>query len=282
MLDKRFFEPHAAEAVKIIPAIVACHGGGPHTSLPFAMSALPRLLLFLALAWLTLLLFHEARVTTSQPEADAGRVVLLFGAVVLVGGFTGILFVLMVMPQVGDAIGNFFFQPNQQIEKDPHADAQAAVARGEYDVALEEYSQIIAANPDDTLAYSEFAKISCETLNDPATAREVLEEALGREWAPEDAAFLSFRLVDVYWKYQRDVKSSRALLLQIIETMPGTRHAANAEHRLREIEHQLAVEDTPLARLGGEAVEPAAVDENTEASEPQPKGEADEATGSPG
>jgi hypothetical protein len=30
--------------------------------------------------------------------------------------------------------------------------------------------------------------------------------------------------------------------MQIIESMPGTRHSANAEHRLREIEQQLALE----------------------------------------
>jgi hypothetical protein len=31
--------------------------------------------------------------------------------------------------------------------------------------------------------------------------------------------------------------------MQIIETMPGTRHAANAQHKLQEIERQLAMED---------------------------------------
>jgi hypothetical protein len=86
------------------------------------------------------------------------------------------------------------------------------------------------------------AKICCEHLDDAPGAAELLEQALQREWAPDDAAFLSARLVDVYWKHQHDARGARALLLQIIEAMPGTRHAANAEHRLREIEQQLATE----------------------------------------
>jgi len=206
------------------------------------MRSLPRLLMFLGLAWLTFVLFHEARVASNQPDTDASRVVMLFCGVVLVGGVAGILFVLMVMPQIGDAIGNFFFQPNQQIEKDPHSAAQAALARGDHEAAILEYRQILETNPEDTLAYSELAKISCEHFGDPASAAEALEEALQREWPPEDAAFLSSRLVDVYWKFQHDARSARALLMQIIESMPGTRHSANAEHRLREIEQQLALE----------------------------------------
>lgn len=214
------------------------------------MPSLPRLLIFLGLAWLTFVLFSEAHALNNKPDVDPSRVVLLFGGVVLVGGVTGILFVLMIMPQIGDAIGNFFFQPNQQVEKDPHSAAQAALARGDHEAALEEYRQILEAEPGDTLAYSEIAKISCEHFGDPATAAETLEEALQREWLPEDAAFLSSRLVDVYWKFQHDARSSRALLLQIIETMPGTRHAANAEHRLREIEQQLAMDDSGLPKTG--------------------------------
>jgi len=206
------------------------------------MRLLPRILMFLGLAWLTFVLFHEARIASSQEDVDATKVVMLFGGVILAGGIAGILFVLMVMPQLGDALGNFFFQPNEQIEKDPHSAAQAALARGDYETAVQEYQQILEKDPADMLSYSEIAKIECEILQDPAAAAETLEQALQNEWPPEDAAFLSSRLVDVYWKFQHDARSARALLLQIIETMPGTRHAANAEHRLKEIEQQIALE----------------------------------------
>ena len=207
------------------------------------MSQFPRILLFLGLAWLTFVLFNETRIVYRQPEVDYGKVVLLFGAVVMVGILAGLLFVIIVMPSIGDAIGNFFFQPNEQIDRDPHADAQAALARGDHVAAVEEYRRVLEDDPNDLLSYSEIAKITCENLADPEAAAQTLEEALEREWPPDDAAFLTARLVDVYWQFQHDAKSSRALLLQIIEAMPGTRHAANAQHRLREIEQQIALEE---------------------------------------
>lgn len=206
------------------------------------MRALPRLLLFLGLAYLTFVLFHEASLARKNPEVDPSKIVLLFAVTVLVGGTAAIIVVSMVLPALGDAVGNFFFQPSEEIEKDPHSSAQAALARGDYAGAVEEYKQIIAADPTDTLSYSEIAKISCEHLDDAAGAAAVLEEALQREWAPDDAAFLTARLVDVYWKFQRDIRGARALLIQIMENMPGSRHAANAEHKLKEIEQQTALE----------------------------------------
>jgi tetratricopeptide (TPR) repeat protein len=207
------------------------------------MSRLPRILLFLGLAWLTFVLFKEAHAVNQQPDVDASKVVLLFGSVVLVGGLTGVLFVLMIMPAIGDSIGNFFFQPNEQAERDPHADAQAALARGDHAGAVEEYRKLLESDPSDLLAYSEIAKISCENLADPASAAQTLEQSLEREWSPDDAAFLTMRLVDVYWQHQHDARNARAMLVQIVEAMPGTRHAANAQHRLREIEQQIALEE---------------------------------------
>ncbi len=206
------------------------------------MGALPRFLIFLVLAWLTFVLFREARITMNKPEIDMGRVVLLFGALVVVGASAGVLLAMTVVPRIGDMLGNFFFQPGGQIEKNPHSAAMAAVARGDYAAAVEEYRHVVRRDPADTLAYSEIAKISCEHLEDPDGAAEILEKALEHEWVPEDAAFLSARLVDVYWNFQRDARKARALLLQIVETMPGTRHSANAGHRLREIEQAIALE----------------------------------------
>jgi tetratricopeptide (TPR) repeat protein len=176
-------------------------------------------------------------------KSDFGRMVVLFGALVIVGGAAGVMMMLTIVPRIGDAIGNFFFQPSEEIEKDPHAPALAASARGDYPAAVEEYQKNLAEDPMDLLAYSEIAKISCEHLEDPAGAATTLEEALQQEWPPDDVAFLTSRLVDVYWTFQHDAARARALLVQIVEAMPGTRHAANATHRLREIEQQIAQEE---------------------------------------
>ena len=206
------------------------------------MSTLPRLLLFLGLAWLTFVLFQEARTVYQQPEVDHGKVVILFGSVVLVGILAGGLFVLMILPALGDAVGNFFFQPGEQISRDPHADAQAALLRGDHAGAIEEYRRIIKGDPSDTLSYSEIVKIYCDHLADPRSAASTLEEALQREWPADDLAFLTARLVDVYWQHLHDANAARGLLEQIVSAMPGTRHAANAQHRLLEIERQSALE----------------------------------------
>jgi len=202
-----------------------------------------RPLLALALAWLAFVIFYEARAEMKNENADSSKIVLYFGGVVLVGGIAAVLIVTMVLPAVGDAIGNLFFSPNEKIEKAPHADAMSALARGEYEEAVQAYLHAFEKDPHDTLALSEMAKIECEHLENPTAAADVLEQALQREWTPEDAAFLTSRLVDVYWKYQHNVRDSRSLLMQIIESMPGTKHAANAQHKLQEIERALALED---------------------------------------
>ena len=202
-----------------------------------------RPLFALALAWLTVVIFSEARREQRREKPDDGKIVLYFGGVVLIGGAAGILVVTVLMPAIGDAIGNLFFSPNQKAEKTPHADAMAAMARGDYEAAVQGYLKAFEADPHDTLALSEMAKIECEHLDNPAAAADVLEQALAREWTPEDAAFLTSRLAEIYWKYQHNARDARSLLMQIIETMPGTKNSANAQHQLQEIERALALED---------------------------------------
>ena len=202
-----------------------------------------RPLLAVALAWLTYVIFLEARAETKKEKPDDSRIVLYFGGVVLVGGAAGILVVTVIMPAVGDTIGNFFFSPNHRIEKNPHGDALAAIARGDYEAAVQGYLKAFGDDPHDTHALSEMAKIECEHLGDPAAAADLLEQALQREWMPGDAAFLTSRLAEIYWKFQHNARDARALLMQIIETMPGTKNSANAQHQLQEIERALALED---------------------------------------
>ena len=204
---------------------------------------LVRVLIVLALVWFCVVLFGDARAQMNKPEPDQSKIILYFGSVVLIGGVAGVLVVTMVLPALGDAIGNMFFSPNERIEKAPHSEAMAAIARGDYEAAVQEYLRAFEKDPTDTLALSEMAKIECEHLGDPTAAADVLEQALQREWEPADAAFLTARLVDVYWKYQHNARDARSLLMQIIDSMPGTKHAANAQHQLQEIERALALED---------------------------------------
>jgi tetratricopeptide (TPR) repeat protein len=202
-----------------------------------------RTILFVILLVFAFVLFRDARAAYNGPDVSPSKMLGLFAGFIALAVAIAILFVTTILPALVETITDLFFNPNEKAEKDPHADAVSAVARGEYEEAVEAYRAIYEADPTDTLALSESAKIYCEHLDDPAAAVELLEEALKKEWPPDGAAFLSTRLVDVYWKYQRDGRSARALLLQIMEAMPETRHAANASHRLQEIDKELALED---------------------------------------
>ena len=202
-----------------------------------------RTILFVILLVFAAVLFHYARATWTGPDVEVGKMLGFFIGFVALGVGLAILFVTTILPDIIEYMANLFFNPNEKAEKDPHSDAISAVARGEYEEAIEAYRVIYENDPTDTLALSESAKIYCEHLDNPAAGAELLEEALKKEWPAESVAFLSTRLVDIYWKYQHDGRSARALLLQIMEAMPETRHAANAGHRLQEIDKELALED---------------------------------------
>jgi tetratricopeptide (TPR) repeat protein len=200
-----------------------------------------RTLLILAFAWLAYVLFLDAKLALHAVDqgggsADWSRVIVLFLSIIAVAIAAGTLITLSVIPAFGAKVGGVFFNPDEQMH-DPHAQAVAHVAQGDYAGAVAEYRRLIQVNPDDTMAISELARLYTERLHDPDAAATVLEDALDREWTPEQSAFLVSRLVDIYWDSQRDVERSRQLLQQIIDIMPGTSHAVNAQHRLKLIEH---------------------------------------------
>jgi len=201
-----------------------------------------RFILSLLLLGAAYVLFGQAQVAYNDPAGATSKAILLFGGVVIVGVAGGVLVAFSFVPQVAEGIGNMFFQPNEPIEKNPHSSALCAISRGDYAKAVDEYRRVYDKNPDDTLALSEMVRLYCDKLHTPEPAAELLESAIQRDLLPEDAAFLCSRLADVYWT-QRNVTGARGLLLQVMETMPGTRHAANASHRLQEIERKLASED---------------------------------------
>lgn len=208
-----------------------------------------RTIAFVVLLVIVFVLLHQVRVAFNVPpdddgvvKTDMGKIIMLFGGVVIVGVGLAVLFVTTILPEMTEAVANSFFNPNEKIEKDPHADARAAVQRGEFEEAITLYQEIYEKEPTDTLALSEMVKVYCEKLENPQAGAEVLEEALQKEWPADEVAFLSTRLVDVYWKFQHNGPGAKALLLQIIDAMPETRHSANAMHRLQEIDKELALE----------------------------------------
>jgi tetratricopeptide (TPR) repeat protein len=205
-------------------------------SIPF------RALLAAALLWLAIVFMHQAQRQQSNTTADGTRVILLFTGMVATGLVAAGLIVSSVLPKVGEGVGNMLFNPNDKAEEHPHHHAITAMARGDYRKAVQEYERIIEKDPEDTLAYSEASRVLCDKLHDCAAAAALLEGALDREWAPEDAAFISLRLADVYWHHQNDPSRARELLLQIMETVPDTKSAATAAHKLHELDRKLMMQ----------------------------------------
>jgi tetratricopeptide (TPR) repeat protein len=199
-------------------------------------------LIILGLLWLEIVLFQQVHHVSNSPDGDDTKVIVLFLAIIFLAIVIGGIVAIAIIPAIGETVGNFFFNPNQQIEKSPHSDALAKIAQGDYEGAIGEYRKNLAENPDDMHALSEIIHLYCDKLHDHDAAEQFLEESLKNEWPPEQGAFLASRLVDVYWNHKHDAARARHVLMQIAETMPDTKHAANAVHRLHEIDRALANE----------------------------------------
>lgn len=179
---------------------------------------------------------------TAQRGVDATRVAtdLITKKLVLfiLGGIAaGVLLMVYVVPAAGDAISTFFYSADEEIAPDASSLAVAKVAQGDYEGAIAEYKKLIEENPNDRFPVIEIAKLYLEKLNNPGAAIDFLEERLNdKEWPVDDAAFMMFRIVDIEVQHRGNPARARELLGMIIQNFEGSRHAANAEHKIEEID----------------------------------------------
>ncbi|MGC3989630.1 MAG: hypothetical protein QM796_08135 [Chthoniobacteraceae bacterium] len=204
------------------------------------MRLLPRLLILAALGFVGFVLFREARIEQLQPSSDPSKIVLLFVGVTFIGVIGGTFLAGAIIPLIGEMVGHLFYTPDVKAEKDKHSVAMGKIAQGDYEGAAQEYLAAFEKDPTDTLAVSEAAHIYCDKLERPEEAARILEAAVEGEHPVDEGAFLASRLVDVYWNHFHDAIRARQVLIQIAENLPETRHAANAQHRLMEIDRALA------------------------------------------
>ena len=203
------------------------------------MRILPRILAVAGLLYgLFALMRHVEKLQAAGVESN--QLVSYYFVILGLVAVTAIIVCVTLLPIVGEFLGSFMFTPNQKIERSPHADALAKLNAGDFEGAVEEYKEVFENDPQDIHAASEVVRIYCDKLGDSESAGAFLAEALAvSDRTPEEAAFLSQRLVDVCWNYQRDAIRARAILIKIAEDMPETREAANALHRLQEIDRAL-------------------------------------------
>jgi tetratricopeptide (TPR) repeat protein len=167
-------------------------------------------------------------------EADDGVKLIFF---ILVGAGGGFWAIKVFIPWVGDTLGTFFYSSGEEIQIDDAMRAAAKVAQGDYEGAIEEYEKLAKAHPEDPHPVAEIAKIHSDRFHDHPAAIQVLQRHLeSREWPVDDAAFLMFRMAEVYAEKMADYDAAHTLLEEVIANFPNTRHSANAHHRINEVD----------------------------------------------
>ncbi len=198
----------------------------------------------LAAAWLV----------QSMKDADDGTKLVI---VIVLGLVGGILMVKFVIPWFGDVMGEAVFSSGEKVEQDEMTKAAACIAQGDYEGAIGHYEKMLDDKPDDPFPVAEIAKVHAERLHDPQAALQTLEDHLqSKDWPVDDAAFIMFRIADVHLTHLHDFERAHDILQQVIANFPNTRHSANANHKIHEVEqaqYQLLVEQRAKAALSGEA-----------------------------
>ena len=154
---------------------------------------------------------------------------------ILSAGLVGVLFVTMVLPGLAHRFAHAVYDSGEMLEKDPMHDGLSLVAQGEYILAVEAFKTAARSDPLNRLPWVEIARIQRNHLMDPEAAIQTLRSALeGQEWQVNDAAFFLFRLAELYDEDRHDRVTAAAIMQQVIDEFPDTRHSANSRHKLRE------------------------------------------------
>jgi tetratricopeptide (TPR) repeat protein len=153
----------------------------------------------------------------------------------LTAGYIGVVFVVYILPVLAHKFSHAVYDSGEMVEKDVMHDARALYAQGDYEGAIEAYRAAAKADPNNRMPWVEIAKIQRENLEDPDAAIETLRHVLEHyAWPERDAAFFLFRLAEIYDHDKEDRASAAAILQQVMEQFPETRHSANARHKLHD------------------------------------------------
>jgi tetratricopeptide (TPR) repeat protein len=153
----------------------------------------------------------------------------------LSAGLIGILFVVHILPAIAQFFTRAVYDSGEKVEEDAMHNARSLMAQGEYEAAIAELRNVIEAEPENRMPWVEIAKIQREHLHDPQAAIETMRTAIETvSWQVNDAAYLMFRLAELYDEINGDRATAAAIMRQVIELYPNTRHSANANHKLVE------------------------------------------------
>ncbi|MEO0017040.1 MAG: hypothetical protein RLZZ522_323 [Verrucomicrobiota bacterium] len=169
--------------------------------------------------------------TDKENERTLKGILLTF----LSAGLLGILFVTLVLPSIAHRFTHAVYDSGEMVQRDPMHDAHSLLAQGNYEGAIESLREAAANDPLNRLPWVEIAKIQRTNQEDPDAAIATLRSALeSHQWQVNDAAYLLFRLAELYDEDHQDRTTAAAIMHQVISEFPETRHSANARHKLHE------------------------------------------------
>lgn len=178
----------------------------------------------------------EGEIQTLEGQRTFQGMLLAF----LSAGFVGIVFVLQILPSFAQRLTHAIYDSAEMVERDVMHDARSLLAQGDYEGSIAAFRLAAAADPLNRLPWVEITKIYKDKLDDPASAVQTIRYALeSQEWQVSDAAYFLFRLAELYDEVYQNRASAVEIMQQVIAEFPGTRHSANANHKL----HAWSVED---------------------------------------
>jgi tetratricopeptide (TPR) repeat protein len=173
----------------------------------------------------------ESEITGLEGQQTFNGILLTF----LSAGLVGILFVVHILPTIAQFFTRSVYDSGEKVEEDVMHHARSLLAQGEYDAAIVEFRNAITAEPGNRMPWMEIAKIQREHLHDPQAAIETIRTAIETvAWQVNDAAYFMFRLAELYDEINGDRVTAAAIMQQVIDLYPNTRHSANANHKLVE------------------------------------------------
>jgi tetratricopeptide (TPR) repeat protein len=153
----------------------------------------------------------------------------------LSAGLVGTLVVSHVLPWFANKITHGMYGSDEKAEPDDSHRARVLLAQGEWEAAIGAFQLALAKDATNRMAWTEIARIQRQHLLNPPAALATLRQAIeDHDWPIDDVAFLMFRLAEIYEEDFQDLENSAAILMQIREVFPETRHSANAHCKLRE------------------------------------------------
>ncbi|MEN9974361.1 MAG: hypothetical protein RLZZ282_367 [Verrucomicrobiota bacterium] len=154
---------------------------------------------------------------------------------IVTAGVIGVFFVLHILPNCVQRVTHAIYDSSEMVDRDFMHDARSLMAQGDYQGAIEAFREAAKADPLNRLPWVEIAKIYKSHLGDPGSAVKTIRLALeSQEWEVNDAAYFLFRLAELYDEVEGNRPAAVAIMQQVIDQFPMTRHSANANHKLHD------------------------------------------------